>query len=234
MLTPPQGTPNVVQEILIKTTNILLTPKLVDNLLELIEQSVRSSSPTVPIFAAGPRFCWLAAKIVMSYLDTFSAITSSIFANPFPSNRLEATQIATVVSLFYYSVMVDQFSSCNCKCLDYFQIFSKWVGGVGKSETGLTILPFIHSTKGFIESNNSNTKFTSFIENMLNFSLVKVCVTLVNRNSTNWSLFPRTKMFAWNLESIKRFTFNFRLVPLHLKRRKSVTWWGSLQSVPLF
>ena len=34
--------------------------------------------------------------------------------------------------------------------LDYFQIFSKWVGGVGKSETGLTILPFIHSsTKGF-------------------------------------------------------------------------------------
>ena len=76
MLTPPQGTPNVVQEILIKTTNIPLTPKLVDNLLELIEQSVRSSL-AVPMIMAGPRFCWLATKIVMSYLDTFSAITSS-------------------------------------------------------------------------------------------------------------------------------------------------------------
>ena len=76
MLTPPQGTPNVVQEILIKTTNIPLTPKLVDNLLELIEQSVRSSL-AVPMIMAGPRICWLATKIVMSYLDTFSAITSS-------------------------------------------------------------------------------------------------------------------------------------------------------------
>ena len=147
MLTPPQGTPNVVQEILIKTTNIPLTPKLVDNLLELIEQSVRSSL-AVPMIMAGPRICWLATKIVMSYLDTFSAITSSQIRVSFKSIRGHPN-CNCCVPYFYYSVMVDQFSSCNCKCLDYFQIFSKWVGGVGKSETGLTILPFIHSTKGF-------------------------------------------------------------------------------------